>query len=203
MSGAWVAGVTRARALVRRRLGESGTRRLGRAETFEAAVEALAGTPYGHDVRPGQDRDAAAHAVAATLLWHLRVLAGWVPPGGADVMRLLARWFEIANVDAALAGRDARFRLGALATSWPRLEQAGTPQALRAGLASSAWGDPGDDSPARSCSAASSTACCARSTAPGRGWTPPAPVRATNGPGTSARCSPRGHPSSRARRSAP
>ncbi|TMR90772.1 V-type ATPase subunit [Nonomuraea basaltis] len=147
MSGAWVAGSTRARALVRRRLGEAGTRRLAQAGTFEAAVDALSDTPYGHDVRSGQDRAAAERAVSATLLWHLRVLAGWAPQQGTDVMRLLARWFEIANVDALLAGEDAPFKLGALATSWSRLAQAGTPQAVRATLVSSAWGDPGDDSP--------------------------------------------------------
>lgn len=146
MSGAWVAGATRARALVRRRLGEAGALELAQAETFEAAVATLAAGPYGHDVRPGQDPVQAGHAVAATLLWHLRVLAGWVPRQGADTLRLLARWYEITNVDARLSGEDALFRLGALATSWPRLRQAATPQAMRVALATSAWGDPGGDS---------------------------------------------------------
>ncbi|MCK2218321.1 V-type ATPase subunit [Actinomadura sp. ATCC 31491] len=147
MSGAWVAGATRARALVRRRLGEAGARRLARAESFEAAVATLSTGPYGHDVRPGLDPAQAQHAVAATLLWHTRVLAGWVPRQGADVLRLLARWFEIANVDALLGGAEAPFDLGALGTSWSRLSRAATPQALRAALASSAWGDPGGDGP--------------------------------------------------------
>ncbi|GAA1695405.1 hypothetical protein GCM10009733_108750 [Nonomuraea maheshkhaliensis] len=147
MSGAWVAGTTRARALVRRRLGEAGVRQLARAGSFEAAVVALSTGPYGHDVRPGMNPARAQQAVAATLMWHSRVLAGWVPRQGADVLRLLARWFEIANVDALLHGADERFELGSLATSWSRLSQAGTPQALRAALASSAWGDPGGDGP--------------------------------------------------------
>ncbi|MFC5821756.1 V-type ATPase subunit [Nonomuraea harbinensis] len=147
MSGAWVAGATRAKALVRRRLGEAGAVRLARSGSFEAAVETLSTGPYGHDVRPGLDPVQAQHAVAATLLWHTRVLAGWVPRQGADALRMLARWFEIANVDALLAGADAPFELGALATSWSRLSRAADPRALRAELASSAWGDPGGDSP--------------------------------------------------------
>ncbi|MEV4069815.1 V-type ATPase subunit [Nonomuraea fuscirosea] len=147
MSGAWVAGATRARALVRRRLGAARVRRLARSGSFEAAVTALSAGPYGHDVRPGLNPGQAQHAVAATLMWHTRVLAGWVPRQGADVLRLLARWFEIANVDALLHGSNVRFDQGALATSWTRLSQAGTPQALRAALASSAWGDPGGDAP--------------------------------------------------------
>lgn len=70
----------------------------------------------------------------------------------ADLLRVLAGWFEIANVDerlAELAGRPAApaYRLGALATAWPRLAQAGSPQEVRGSLASSPWADPGGDDP--------------------------------------------------------
>jgi hypothetical protein len=66
-------------------------------------------------------------------------------------MRPLAGWFEIANADELLqrlAGRPAGdlFDLGALATAWPRLRDAGSPAELRAALAGSAWRDPGGDS---------------------------------------------------------
>jgi hypothetical protein len=94
---------------------------------------------------------AAQHAVAATLLWDLRVLAGWLPSDGVALLRVLACWFEIANVDEllrALTDRPAgpEFRLGALATAWPRLATARTVTELRRNLAASPWGDPGGDS---------------------------------------------------------
>jgi hypothetical protein len=98
----------------------------------------------------------AQGAVSATTLWHYRVLGGWVPSQGVQLLRVLAAGFEIANTDGLLRslheGRtrpDAArsYRLGALATAWPRLEHAGSDAALRALLAASPWGDPGDESP--------------------------------------------------------
>ena len=65
--------------------------------------------------------------MAATFLWNLRVLAGWTGPDGARVLRLLAGWAEIANVDALLrrfAGEPdvvPPYRLGSLAGAWPQL----------------------------------------------------------------------------------
>jgi len=93
---------------------------------------------------------ATQHAIAEALLWDLRVLAGWLPQGGAQLMRALAGWFEIANVAerlAELAGRQpgATFRLGALATAWPQLRRADSLAELRSVLAASAWKDPGGD----------------------------------------------------------
>jgi hypothetical protein len=72
------------------------------------------------------------------------------------MVRLMAAWFEIANIDEHLWGFGpstgdepvAPFRLGGLATAWPRLSAATSAAELRAVLAASAWGDPGDDSPA-------------------------------------------------------
>jgi hypothetical protein len=86
--------------------------------------------------------------VAGTLLWDLRVLAGWLPRDGVRLLRTLGGWFEIANVDELLqsiAGRPAgpEFRLGALATAWPRLAEAASASELRTALAASAWRDPG------------------------------------------------------------
>ena len=53
----------------------------------------------GRDVRVDQTLAEAEDAVGRTLLWHLRVLAGWLPRTGVDQLRLLAGWFELANVD--------------------------------------------------------------------------------------------------------
>ena len=65
---------------------------------------------------------------------------GLAAPAGVQLLRTLAGWFELANADELLrlmAGRPANpeFRLGALATAWPRLRQARSPAGLRAALA--------------------------------------------------------------------
>jgi hypothetical protein len=102
-------------------------------------------------VRVGQSLGEAEHAVAATVLWHLRVLAGWQPRPGATALRLLAGWFEVANIcehARALAGGPPgpAFDLGALSTAWSRLHNASSLAELRHTLAASPWGDPGGES---------------------------------------------------------
>jgi hypothetical protein len=169
VSAGWVAGSVRARALARRRIGGAEARRLAACGSLGEALTMLAATPYrigpggpGPDGERGappadagrDDLDALAavqHAIAEALLWDLRVLAGWLPQGGAQLMRALAGWFEIANVAerlAELSGRQpgAMFRLGALATAWPQLRRSGSPAELRSALAASAWKDPGGES---------------------------------------------------------
>jgi len=148
VSAGWVAGSVRARALARRRVGAGAARELAACSSLGDALEALAATPYGANVRPEQPLAAAQHEIAGTVLWNLRVLAGWLPMDGVRLLRVLAAWFEVANVDEllqAIAGRpaDAEFELGALATAWPRLRQAASNSELRAALAASAWQDPG------------------------------------------------------------
>jgi hypothetical protein len=151
VSTAWVAGTVRARAFGRRRLGRAGARALAAGPTLTDALSVLATTPYAHDVDFGDTLQEAQHAVGASLLWNVRVLAGWLPREGADAMRALAGWFEIANVDELLRGlagapAEPAYRLGALATAWPQLATATTLPDLRVVLARSAWGDPGGDS---------------------------------------------------------
>jgi hypothetical protein len=152
MSAGWVAGSVRARALARRRLGGEEARRLASCASLSDALRMLAATAYGPNVRPEQPLAAAQHEIASNLLWDLRVLAGWLPSEGLRLLRILAAWFEVANVDELLqsiAGRPAEteFRLGALATAWPRLRPAASHGELRAALAASAWQDPGGESP--------------------------------------------------------
>lgn len=154
MSAGWVAGSVRARALARRRIGLAEARQLASCGSLAEALAALAAAPYrvGAEVG-GQDLAAAQHAVAAALLWDMRVLAGWLPQGGAQLMRTLAGWFEIANVAermAELTGHQpgALFRLGTLATAWPQLRRAANLAELRSTLAASAWKDPGGDTAA-------------------------------------------------------
>ena len=150
MSGGWVAGSVRARAMVRRCIGVGAARELAACGSLREALQALAATPYGRERLPGLTLSAAQHGIASAILWDLRVLAGWLPGDGVRLLRALAGWFELANVEELLeakAGRpvEAEFALGALATAWPRLRQAASPAGLRAVLAASAWGDPGGE----------------------------------------------------------
>ena len=150
MSAGWIAAGVRGQGLLRRRLGDEGARRLAASPSLASALAALQLTPYGADVDPDMDLAAAQHVVSATVLWHLRVLAGWGPPMGAGPLRVLAGRFEIANVTGqllGLSGRVARtpYALGSLATAWPAVAAARTPGAVRAALRSSPWGDPGGE----------------------------------------------------------
>jgi len=150
VTAGWVAGNVRAKAMARRRLGTDAARRLAASPSLLEAQRALAATSYGPAGQAGQALAATQHAVASTILWDLRVLAGWLPRDGVGLLRALACWFELANVDELLqsaAGRPAgpEFQLGALATAWPRLGGAGSLAGLRAMLAASPWHDPGGD----------------------------------------------------------
>ena len=144
MSTSWVAGVVRAKALAERRLGAGAARALATSPGLAEAVTVLHHTPYGHDVRPGMSLGEAQHAVGASLLWNMRVLAGWLPRGGADVIRLLAAGFEMANLDehlARLAGEPAEstYSLGTLDTAWARLSSTTTLAGVAAVLGSASW----------------------------------------------------------------
>ena len=153
MSAGWVAPSVRARALARRRLGRAGARELAESPSISAAVEALSRTSYGRDVQPGMSLEQAQRAASATLLWHLRVLAGWLPLFGKQRLRVLAGWFEMAAIEdhlSILAGRPTglpAYRVGALSTVWTRVAATGGIAELAAVLASSPWGDCGSTIP--------------------------------------------------------
>jgi hypothetical protein len=151
VSAGWAAGSVRARAIARRRVGAEKARQIAASDSLHTALRLLVAGPTDRGTRPGQTLASAQHAVTGAVLWDLRVLAGWLPAGGSQLMRPLAGWFEIANIDELvqrLAGRPAGdyFELGALATAWLRLQDAGSIAQLRAVLARSAWKDPGGDS---------------------------------------------------------
>ncbi|MEU0112408.1 hypothetical protein ABZ137_01430 [Streptomyces bobili] len=142
-------------------MGAEGIGQVAASGALDDALRYLAATPYRHDVTPGVTPAEAQRSVAATLLWHLRVLAGWQPATGADAVRALAAGFEISNTEHHLSElaadprqlgterlRPPPYRLGALAIAWTRLARTRSPSELRAALATSAWGDPGGDSPA-------------------------------------------------------
>jgi hypothetical protein len=147
-----VAGAVRGRALARRRLGDD-VRDLAAKRSLADALAHLSASSYGHRMRADLDVAGAQRAIAETALWHLRVLAGWLPPRGVRVARALAGWFELANLEShavVLAvgerWREEPYALGALSTVWPTAAATATLPQLRASLAHSEWGDPGGDS---------------------------------------------------------
>ena len=153
MSAGWIAGSVRGRLLLGRRLGRGPALDLARAGSAGEALALLAASPYGRAAELAGDVNQAQRAIAATLLLHLRLLAGWLPPAGVGVVRALAGWFELVNVEDRLAyllGHEPEhpFELGSLSVSWPALSAAQTPGDLRTALAASAWGDPGSEEPA-------------------------------------------------------
>ncbi len=149
MKAGWIAGVTRGRLLLSRAVGAEHARTIAGCASLQEAQAALAGSAYGQRVSAGLPLHAAERAIGDTLLWHLRILAGWLPMAGAGLVRALAGWFELANVDArlaALAGgvrEPPPFELGGLATAWQAIERAAGTEEMADAVARSAWGDPG------------------------------------------------------------
>ena len=152
LSPGWVAGSVRARHMLARRLGREQSRALAGSASLEHALSVLSGSAYGRLVRPEIDLASAQRAIAETALWHVRVLAGWMPPGGIELVQVLAAWFELANVEdrlAYLAGGplSTPFALGGLATAGASVQSALSVAELREALKESRWGDPGSDEP--------------------------------------------------------
>ncbi|HET7487194.1 MAG TPA: hypothetical protein VFJ85_04650 [Acidimicrobiales bacterium] len=148
MSAGWVSGSVRGRLLASRRLGLAGAREVAASGGAAAGVARLAASPYGRDVRSGMAPDAARRGIGTVALWHLRVLAGWLPPRAGDVVRVFGARFELANVADRLAALEGfpvppPYELGALAVAWPLVAGAADAGEVRRALAVSPWGDPG------------------------------------------------------------
>ena len=151
MSAGWVAGSVRATALARRRLGAERTRQLASCGSLADALRMLAATAYGARVRPDQSLAAAQHEIASSVLWDLRVLAGWLPAGACGRCACSppgSRWPTWTRCSQCFAGLNGR---GAVPARRARDGVASAPPggqraALRAALAVSAWRDPGGES---------------------------------------------------------
>jgi hypothetical protein len=153
MSAGWVAGVVRGRALAARCLGRERARQLAGSDGLAEALAELTRTAYGRELGTRRSLADAEHAVHAAAVWHLRVLAGWLPAAGTGMLRALAAWYEAVDIEgrlATLAGQAAEepYALGALSTSWARMAGTASLGELRRALARSTWGDVGSDDPA-------------------------------------------------------
>lgn len=147
MRAGWVAARVKARLVLERRAGVETARRLAEASSLQEAGSGLLGTAYAQ-AAVARELEEAQRGVAASAAMQLRVLAAWLPPGGATGLRALAAWFELANIEdrlAYLAGAPLRapFELGALSSVWDAAASSQSPEELRVLLASSSWGDPG------------------------------------------------------------
>jgi len=145
----WVAASIRARSMSQLRLGSGRCHQLATVANLPKALELLADSGYAQRLVGVTSLIAAQRATWETLLWQLRVLAGWLPPGGTGLVRATAAIYERDNI-VALAGRlaggpelSAAYQLGGLATAWPRLQQQPSLPALTEALRQSAWGIPG------------------------------------------------------------
>ena len=153
MRAEWIAGTVRGRLLLDRRLGEEPARGLAAQSSFAEAQRLLLASPYGRDLGAVEELAPAQRAVAATTLWHLRILAGWLPPDGAVLLRALAAWYELVNIEHHIAwivtgaSPPPPFELGGLATVWPRIEPTRSLAEVRSVLAASPWGEPASEEP--------------------------------------------------------
>jgi len=149
MSAAWVAASVRARAMAQHLAGTGGGRRLAVQNSLGEALQLLADTAYADRLADCTDLAVAERATRDTVLWQLRVLAGWMPAGGTRLARAAAGVYERDNIVALASQLDGHraaddpFTLGALATSWPRLRAATSPEALAESLRLSPWGGMG------------------------------------------------------------
>lgn len=146
MKSDWVAATVRARSMAHRRVGAGASRALAAQPTVESALSSLQESGYAERLRGASGLAAAERAVQETVLWQLRVLAGWLPASGTAIARAAAGTFEIENIVAQahrLTGGAAApepYHLGALATAWPRLAAAGSREELAGVLSATAWG---------------------------------------------------------------
>ncbi len=154
VSAAWVSGSVRARLLVaERRLGAEGARELAASPSLRDALVALGRSPYRREVSLELELEAAQRALAVKALLDLRLLAGWLPRDALGLLRALAAWFELANLEDRVAYLDGAplrepFELGSLAGAWPRAAETQSIGELRQALAPTAWGDPGGETAA-------------------------------------------------------
>jgi len=151
MSAAWVAGAVRGRLMLEHRAGIESVQEVARQETLAAGAGMLAGTRYA-GAAEAATLEEAERALARSLALELRVLAAWLPSEGAGLLRVLAGWFELANIEdrvAYLAGGRlwSPVQLGVLASVWDAASRIEDPGELRRLLRDSPWGEPAGERP--------------------------------------------------------
>lgn len=108
MRSDWVAASVRARSMAQRRAGAGTCRFVAAAPNLQAGLERLSDSSYSNELRAARTLPEADVATRRTVLWQLRVMAGWLPAGGARLVRAAAAAFEADNIVAL----DVRLRRG-------------------------------------------------------------------------------------------
>ena len=156
MSGGWVAGSVRARLLAtERRLGAEQAR--GLAESAVASrrarrARAHAVPPSRHAASSISPRHSARSRRRRSL--DLRLLAGWLPGDALGLLRALAAWYELVNIEDRVALPRGRRAATAVRARQPGGRVAARRGSRRASTSSggcsprSSWGDPGGSTPA-------------------------------------------------------
>jgi hypothetical protein len=150
--GSWIAGSVRARLVAaERRLGVDGARQLAESASLREALVLLGRSPYRRHVELDMSVGESQRAIASKALMDLRLLAGWLPADAIGLLRALAAWFELANLEDRIAYFDGAplrtpFELGSLGVAWPRAAETQGLEELRRALAATPWGDPGGES---------------------------------------------------------
>jgi len=149
VGGDWIAGDVRALVLVAGDVSDIADT-VAATPDLEAAIATLAETRWIRDEVPAVTVEAAQREVYQSLLWHLRVLAGWLPAEGVEAIRSCLLWFEIRNIEDRLgyfagAPAEAMYELGRLGLISRRLESTGSAEDIRWLMHTSAWHDPGAD----------------------------------------------------------
>ena len=198
MSASWVAGSVRAKALAGRRLGAAGARAVAAQPDLAGALTALAGTPYGREVHPGQSLAEAQHAVAATRAVERPGARRLAPPRRGDSwsgcwQRGSRSRTSTSTWRPCRAGPPTRRTdLGTAATAWTRLAGTTTLTEVDDVLTASPWHVRGARDAAR--------AAARDPRSPGRRRSPAASPRPPGGPAPPRRCCCSARPSWRAAR---
>ena len=127
----------------------------------------------------------AQRALLSTVLLELRLIAGWLPSDALGLIRTLAGWYELVNLEdriAYLGGAPLRppFELGSLDVAWSAASGAQSLGELRSALARSSWAIP---------EARRRPSSVSGSDWPGRAESPPASRRRRAGQRERPRCS--------------
>ena len=98
MRSDWVAASVRARSMAQRRVGAGTCRGIAGSHNLRTALDRLADSAYADEVESARTLASAQRATRRTVLWQLRVLAGWLPASGARLVRSAAAAFEADNI---------------------------------------------------------------------------------------------------------
>jgi len=131
--------------MAQHRIGAGACRDIAAQPSLSKALPLLANSAYAERLAGSTSLAAAERSILDSVLWELRVLAGWLPANGTRVLRAMAAAYERDNIVALakeLEGNldiEEPYELGTLATAWPQLQLSTTSEELVQALEKSPW----------------------------------------------------------------